>query len=83
VPQRITVTALLVRRLIEEQLPQWAGLWLPSSRCPFPCRWRRASPARITRLVVGLSMAPWLDGEPASADRIADPSGSQLIWPGS
>jgi aminoglycoside phosphotransferase (APT) family kinase protein len=115
VPQRIPVDAELVRRLVADQFPQWAGLpvrpvanggwdnwtfhlgpglsvrmpsaseyalavgkehrWLPAlaSQLPLPI------PVPLAKGEPGLgyphpwSIYSWLDGEPASADRIADP----------
>jgi aminoglycoside phosphotransferase (APT) family kinase protein len=114
-PQRITVTAAQVRRLIEEQFPQWAGLpvqpvasggwdnwtfrlgagmavrlpsaaeyalavdkehrWLPAlaPRLPLPIPVPLAKGAPGADYPYSWSVYPWLDGEPASQDRIADP----------
>jgi aminoglycoside phosphotransferase (APT) family kinase protein len=114
-PQRITVTAAQVRRLIEEQFPQWAGLpvqpvasggwdnwtfrlgagmavrlpsaaeyalavdkehrWLPAlaPRLPLPIPVPLAKGASGADYPYSWSVYPWLDGEPASQDRIADP----------
>ena len=115
VPQRITVTAPQVRRLIEEQFPQWAGLpvqpvasggwdnwtfhlgagmlvrlpsaaeyalavdkehrWLPAlaPRLPLPVPVPLGKGEPGAGYPYSWSVYPWLDGEPASADRIADP----------
>ena len=114
-PQRITVDAEQVRRLIAEQFPQWAGLpiepvanggwdnWtfhlgaemsvrLPSAaeyawrstrntggfRCsplalplPIPAPLAKGEPG--AGYPFSWSIYRWLDGETASADRIADP----------
>ncbi|HEY2076903.1 MAG TPA: aminoglycoside phosphotransferase family protein [Streptosporangiaceae bacterium] len=115
VPQRITVDAEQVRRLVERQFPQWAGLpvqpvadggwdnwtfhlgaemvvrlpsaseyalavdkehrWLPAlaRQLPLPI------PVPVVKGEPGAgypyswSVYQWLGGEPASADRIADP----------
>jgi aminoglycoside phosphotransferase (APT) family kinase protein len=114
-PQRITVDAEQVRRLVAEQFPQWAGLevrpvanggwdnWTfhlgdtVSARLPSAAEYalavekeRRWLPVLAPRLPLPIpvpvgegrpgadfpfewSVYPWLDGEPASADRIADP----------
>ncbi len=114
-PQRLTVDAGQVRRLVAEQFPRWAGLpvrpvadggwdnrtfhlgdtmsvrlpsaaeyalavakeqrWLPvlAPQLPLPI------PVPLAEGVPGAgypfpwSIHPWLDGEPASADRIAGP----------
>jgi aminoglycoside phosphotransferase (APT) family kinase protein len=115
VPERITVTAPQVRRLIEEQFPQWAGLavqpvasggwdnwtfhlgdamlvrlpsaaeyalavgkeqrWLPvlapQLPLPIPVPLARGEPG--ADYPYSWSVYPWLDGEPASTDRFADP----------
>jgi len=114
-PQRITVDAGQVRRLIGDQFPQWAGLpvrpvarggwdnftfhlgdalvarlpsaaeyalavgkeqrWLPelAPRLPLPV----PAPLATGRPGAGYpfvwSVYPWLPGEPASADGVADP----------
>jgi hypothetical protein len=125
VPQRITVGAEQVRRLVGQQFPRWAGLavqpivnggwdnwtfrlgaemlvrlpsaaeyawqstrniggfrrWPPGSRCRFPYRWRRASPARVTR-ARGRSANGSAASRPARTESPV-PSGSQLTWPGS
>ena len=44
---------------------------LPDSRCRSPSRWRKASPA--PEYPHPWSIYRWLDGETATADRIADP----------
>jgi aminoglycoside phosphotransferase (APT) family kinase protein len=89
VPQRVTVTAPQVRRLIEEQFPQWAGLPVQPVasggwdnwtfhlgagmlvRLPIPVPLVKGDPG--ADYPYSWSVYPWLDGEPASADRIADP----------
>ena len=115
VPQRITVTAPQVRRLIEEQFPQWAGLpvqpvasggwdnwtfhlgagmlvrlpsaaeyalavdkehrWLPvlAPQLPLPIPVPLAKGRPGVGYPCSWSVYPWLEGEPASAARIADP----------
>ena len=114
-PQRITVTAPQVRRLIEEQFPRWAGLpvqpvarggwdnwtfrlgtgmvvrlpsaaeyalavdkehrWLPAlaPRLPLPVPVPLAKGEPGAGYPYPWSVYPWLDGEPARADRIAGP----------
>lgn len=114
-PQRIIVTAPMVRRLIEEQFPQWAGLpiqpvasggwdnwtfhlgaerlvrlpsaaeyalavdkehrWLPAlaAQLPLPIPVPLAKGEPGPDYPYSWSVYPWLDGEPASADAIADP----------
>jgi aminoglycoside phosphotransferase (APT) family kinase protein len=114
-PQRITVTAAQVRRLIGEQFPQWAGLpvqpvasggwdnwtfhlgaamvvrlpsaaeyalavdkehwWLPvlAPHLPLPVPVPLAKGEPGADYPYAWSVYPWLDGEPARADRIADP----------
>jgi aminoglycoside phosphotransferase (APT) family kinase protein len=115
VPQRIAVGAEQVRRLIELQFPQWAGLpvqpvasggwdnwtfhlgagmlvrlpsapeyalavgkehrWLPvlAPLLPLPVPVPLAKGEPGAGYPYQWSVYPWLDGEPASADRIADP----------
>ena len=114
-PQRITVTAPQVRRLIEEQFPRWAGLpvrpvasggwdnwtfrlgagmlvrlpsaaeyalavdkehrWLPAlaPRLPLPIPVPLAKGEPGADYPYSWSVYPWLEGQPASADRVADP----------
>jgi aminoglycoside phosphotransferase (APT) family kinase protein len=114
-PQRITVDAEQVRRLVEEQFPQWAGLpvqpvanggwdnwtfhlgagmlvrlpsaseyalavdkehrWLPAlaPRLPLPIPAPLAKGKPGAGYPYSWSIYQWLDGQPASADRIADP----------
>lgn len=115
VPQRITVDAEQVRRLVEQQFARWAGLpvqpvvnggwdnwtfhlgagmlvrlpsaaeyalavdkehrWLaalaPQLPLPIPVPLAKGEPG--AGYPYPWSVYPWLDGEPASADRIADP----------
>ena len=115
VPRRITVGAEQVRRLIELQFPQWAGLpvqpvasggwdnwtfhlgagmlvrlpsaseyalavgkehrWLPvlAPQLPLPVPVPLAKGEPGAGYPYQWSVYPWLDGEPASADRISDP----------
>jgi aminoglycoside phosphotransferase (APT) family kinase protein len=115
VPARIAVTAPQVRRLIDEQFPQWAGLavrpvarggwdnwtfhlgaamlvrlpsaaeyalavgkehrWLPvlAPQLPLPIPVPLAKGEPGADYPYSWSVYPWLDGEPASAERIADP----------
>ncbi|MDQ7807205.1 aminoglycoside phosphotransferase family protein [Amycolatopsis sp. A133] len=114
-PRRITADAELVRRLIDEQFPQWAGLpvrpvshggwdnftfhvgdamvarlpsaaeyalavdkehrWLPvlAARLPLPVPVPLAKGKPGAGYPFPWSILPWLDGETASTDRIADP----------
>jgi aminoglycoside phosphotransferase (APT) family kinase protein len=116
VPERITVGAAQVRRLVERQFPQWADLQVQPVanggwdnrtfhlgagmlvRLPSAAEYalavdkeRRWLPALAPQLPVPIpvplakgepgagypyswSIYRWLDGDPASADRIADPS---------
>ncbi|MEO3891285.1 aminoglycoside phosphotransferase family protein [Nonomuraea sp. B5E05] len=115
VPQRITVEAEQVRRLVEQQFPQWAGLpvhpvanggwdnrtfhlgagmlvrlpsaseyalavdkehrWLPAfaSRLPLPIPVPLAKGEPGAGYPYPWSIYQWLGGEPAGAERIADP----------
>jgi aminoglycoside phosphotransferase (APT) family kinase protein len=115
VPQRIIVDAEQVRRLIERQFPQWAGLpvqpvadggwdnwtfrlgsgmlvrlpsaseyalavgkehrWLPvlAPQLPLPIPVPLAKGEPGAGYPYPWSVYPWLDGQPASAGRIADP----------
>jgi aminoglycoside phosphotransferase (APT) family kinase protein len=115
VPARIAVTAPQVRRLIDEQFPQWAGLavrpvarggwdnwtfhlgaamlvrlpsaaeyalavgkehrWLPAlaPQLPLPIPVPLAKGEPGADYPYSWSVYPWLDGDPARADRIADP----------
>jgi aminoglycoside phosphotransferase (APT) family kinase protein len=115
VPQRIVVDAEQVRRLIERQFPQWAGLpvqpvadggwdnwtyhlgpgmlvrlpsaseyalavdkehrWLPvlAPQLPLPIPVPLAKGEPGAGYPYPWSIYPWLDGQPASADRILDP----------
>jgi aminoglycoside phosphotransferase (APT) family kinase protein len=115
VPQRFAADAVQVRRLIERQFPQWAGLpvqpvanggwdnwtfhlgagmlvrlpsaseyalavgkehrWLPvlAPQLPLPIPVPLAKGEPGAGFPYSWSIYPWLDGEPASADRIADP----------
>ncbi|MEV7092017.1 aminoglycoside phosphotransferase family protein [Amycolatopsis sp. NPDC051045] len=115
VPQRVTVDAHLVRRLIAGQFPQWAGLpvrpvsqggwdnftfhlgdemlarlpsaseyalavdkeqrWLPAlaPRLPLPIPVPLAHGKPGAEYPFSWSVHRWLDGEPASPDRISDP----------
>lgn len=115
VPQRIVVDAEQVRRLIERQFPQWAGLpvqpvahggwdnwtfhlgtgmlvrlpsaaeyalavgkehrWLPvlAPRLPLPIPVPLAMGEPGAGYPYPWSVYPWLDGQPARGDRIADP----------
>ncbi|MEV4196811.1 aminoglycoside phosphotransferase family protein [Micromonospora globbae] len=115
VPQRITVDAELVRRLVAHQFPRWAHLpvapvadggwdnwtfhlgpgmsvrlpsaaeyalavdkehrWLPelAPRLPLPIPVPLAKGEPGEGYPYPWSVYSWLDGEPASADRIADP----------
>ncbi|QKV78195.1 aminoglycoside phosphotransferase family protein [Amycolatopsis sp. Hca4] len=115
VPQRVTVDAGLVRRLIGAQFPRWAALpvrpvahggwdnftfhvgdrmvarlpsaaeyalavekerrWLPvfAARLPLPVPVPLAEGNPGAGYPFPWSVQPWLDGEPASLDRIADP----------
>jgi aminoglycoside phosphotransferase (APT) family kinase protein len=115
VPQRISVDAEQVRRLVGEQFPRWAGLpvqpvanggwdnwtfhlgadmvvrlpsaseyalavgkehrWLPvlAPRLPLPIPVPLAKGEPGAGYPYAWSVYPWLGGEPASADRIADP----------
>jgi aminoglycoside phosphotransferase (APT) family kinase protein len=115
VPQRITVDAEQVRRLVEQQFPRWAGLpvqpivnggwdnwtfrlgaemlvrlpsaaeyalavdkehrWLPAlaPQLPLPIPVPLAKGEPGTGYPYSWSVYQWLGGEPASADRIADP----------
>lgn len=115
VPQRITVDAEHVRRLVGQQFPRWAGLpvqpvanggwdnwtfhlgaemvvrlpsaseyalavgkehlWLPvlAPRVPLPIPVPLAKGQPGAGYPYAWSIYPWLGGEPASADRIADP----------
>ena len=115
VPQRLTVDADQVRRLVIDQFPQWAGLpvrpvsdggwdnwtfhlgdemlarlpsaaeyalavhkeqrWLPvlAPRLPLPIPVPLAEGRPGADYPYSWSIYRWLDGEPASADRIADP----------
>jgi aminoglycoside phosphotransferase (APT) family kinase protein len=115
VPQRIAVDAKQVRRLIELQFPQWAGLpvqpvanggwdnwtfhlgaamlvrlpsaseyalavgkehrWLPvlAPQLPLPVPVPLAKGEPGAGYPFQWSVYPWLDGEPASPGRIADP----------
>jgi aminoglycoside phosphotransferase (APT) family kinase protein len=117
VPQRITVAAEQVRRLVERQFPQWAGLpvqpvanggwdnwtfhlgagmlvrlpsapeyalavdkehrWLPAlaPHLPLPIPVPLAKGGPGAGYPYSWSIYQWLGGEPASADRIADPVG--------
>ncbi|WP_328649546.1 aminoglycoside phosphotransferase family protein [Amycolatopsis sp. NBC_00348] len=117
VPQRLTVDADQVRRLVAEQFPRWAGLpvrpvadggwdnrtfhlgdtmsvrlpsaaeyalavtkeqrWLPvlAPRLPLPIPVPLAEGGPGAGYPFAWSIYPWLEGEPASADRIADPVG--------
>jgi aminoglycoside phosphotransferase (APT) family kinase protein len=114
-PQRISVGAEQVRRLVADQFPQWAGLpvrpvpdggwdnwtfhlgsrmsvrlpsaaeyaqavdkehrWLPALArqlpLPIPAPLAKGEPG--ADYPYSWSVYQWLDGEPASADRIADP----------
>ncbi|MER7894511.1 aminoglycoside phosphotransferase family protein [Micromonospora sp. NPDC094482] len=114
-PQRITVDADQVRRLVADQFPQWVGLsvqpvanggwdnwtfhlgsrmsvrlpsaseyalavdkehrWLPAlaPRLPLPIPTPLAKGEPGAGYPYSWSVYPWLDGEPASADQIADP----------
>ncbi|MDT7805594.1 MAG: hypothetical protein QOI78_9027 [Actinomycetota bacterium] len=114
-PQRVTVDADQVRRLVLDQLPQWADLpvrpvadggWANwtfhlgdrmSARLPSAAEYalavgkeQRRLPVLASQLPLPIpvplaegrpgadypfpwSVYPWLDGEPASVDRIADP----------
>ena len=114
-PQRISVDAEQVRRLVGEQFPRWAGLpvqpvanggwdnwtfhlgadmvvrlpsaseyalavgkehrWLPvlAPRLPLPIPVPLAKGEPGAGYPYAWSVYPWLGGEPASADRIADP----------
>ncbi|MGN9769209.1 aminoglycoside phosphotransferase family protein [Micromonospora sp. SD12] len=114
-PQRLTVDADQVRRLVADQFPQWAGLpvrpvanggwdnwtfhlgtrmsvrlpsaaeyalavdkehrWLPglAPRLPLPIPTPLARGGPGAGYPYPWSVYPWLDGEPASADSIADP----------
>jgi aminoglycoside phosphotransferase (APT) family kinase protein len=114
-PQRVTVEAGLVRRLVAEQFPQWADLpvrpvadggwdnftfhlgdamtarlpsaaeyalavakeqhWLPqlAARLPLPVPVPLAEGKPGAGYPFPWSIYPWLDGEPASTGRIADP----------
>jgi aminoglycoside phosphotransferase (APT) family kinase protein len=116
-PQRVTVDAAQVRRLIGDQFPQWAGLpvrpvatngwdnvtfhlgddmvarlpsaseyalavdkeqrWLPAlaPRLPLPIPVPLAQGQPDADYPFPWSIYQWLHGEPASADRIADPVG--------
>jgi aminoglycoside phosphotransferase (APT) family kinase protein len=115
VPQRVTVGADQVRRLVDDQFPRWAGLpvrpvsdggwdnwtfhlgdrmsarlpsaaeyalavekeqrWLPvlAPQLPLPIPVPLAEGRPGADYPYAWSIHPWLDGEPASADRIADP----------
>jgi aminoglycoside phosphotransferase (APT) family kinase protein len=115
VPQRIAADAEQVRRLIEQQFPQWAGLpvqpvasggwdnwtfhlgaakmvrlpsaseyalavskehrWLPvlAPQLPLPIPVPLAKGEPGAGYPYSWSVYPWLDGESASADAIADP----------
>jgi aminoglycoside phosphotransferase (APT) family kinase protein len=115
VPQRVTVDAEQVRRLVERQFPQWAGLpvqpvadggwdnwtfhlgaemvvrlpsaaeyalavdkehrWLPAlaRQLPLPIPVPVAKGEPGAGYPYSWSVYQWLGGEPASADRIADP----------
>lgn len=115
VPQRLTVDAEQVRRLVGQQFPQWAGLpvqpvanggwdnwtfhlgagmlvrlpsaaeyalavdkehrWLPAlaSQLPLPIPVPLAKGGPGEGYPYSWSIYQWLGGEPASADRIADP----------
>jgi aminoglycoside phosphotransferase (APT) family kinase protein len=115
VPQRITVDAEQVRRLVDEQFPRWAGLpvqpvanggwdnwtfhlgpgmlarlpsaaeyalavdkehqWLPAlaPRLPLPISVPLAKGRPGAGYPYSWSIYQWLGGQPASADRIADP----------
>jgi aminoglycoside phosphotransferase (APT) family kinase protein len=115
VPQRISVDAELVRRLVADQFPQWADLpvrpvanggwdnwtfhlgsgmsvrlpsaaeyalavekehrWLPelAPYLPVPIPVPLAKGAPGAGYPYSWSVYSWLDGEPAAADRIADP----------
>jgi aminoglycoside phosphotransferase (APT) family kinase protein len=117
VPQRITVDAEQVRRLVGQQFPQWAGLpvrpvanggwdnwtfhlggemvvrlpsaaeyalavgkehrWLPvlAAQLPLPIPVPLAKGEPGAGYPYPWSVYRWLGGEPASADRIADPVG--------
>jgi aminoglycoside phosphotransferase (APT) family kinase protein len=114
-PRRITVDAELVRRLVADQFPQWAGLpvrmvadggwdnwtfhlgsemsarlpsaaeyalavekehrWLPklAPRLPLPISTPLGKGEPGAGYPFSWSIYKWLEGEPASASRIADP----------
>ncbi|MFJ7217044.1 aminoglycoside phosphotransferase family protein [Amycolatopsis sp. NPDC098790] len=116
-PQRITVDADQVRRLVAGQFPQWAGLpvrpvaeggwdnrtfhlgdamiarlpsaaeyalavekeqhWLPvlAPRLPLPIPVPLAEGRPGADYPFAWSVYPWLDGEPARRERVADPAG--------